>query len=193
LAEDEGRGASGATPFSVLGFDPAILARHAIPFGGIVMRTLGGRRIALVRHPPVLGGAGLCYGRLDLPLADPEVDVADLVARLEPMRGATIWTSPLSRCRLVAEALVAAWGVATVQVDARLVEMSFGAWEGMRWDDVPRADLDAWATDLLGFAPPGGESGAALVDRVTEIWRTIESCPGNQVVVTHGGPLKIVA
>jgi alpha-ribazole phosphatase len=175
-----------------MGFDPAILARPTMPMGGIVTRMVGGRRIALVRHPPLLGGNGLCYGRLDLPLANPDMDIPDLVARLEPMRGATIWTSPLSRCRLVAEALALAWGGAAVRVDARLMEMSFGEWEGMRWDEVPRNELDAWAADVEGFAPPGGESGVALVERVTEVWGIIESCAGNQVVVSHGGPLKVV-
>jgi alpha-ribazole phosphatase len=191
-AKPEGRGASGAAPFSVVGFDPAILARPAIAMGSIVTRSLRGRRIALVRHPPVLGGAGLCYGRLELPLANPDVDIPDLVARLEPMRSAMIWTSPLSRCRLVAEALGIAWRGAEVRVDARLMEMSFGAWEGMRWDDVPRAELDKWAPDLWHLAPPGGETGAALVKRVMEVWRIIEGCAKDQVVVTHGGPLKVL-
>jgi alpha-ribazole phosphatase len=188
----EGRGATGAVPFSVVSFDPAILARPATPMGSIITRTLGDRQIALVRHPPVLGGEGLCYGRLDLPLANPEVDIPDLVARLEPMRGATIWTSPLSRCRLVAEALALAWDGAAVQVDARLVEMSFGDWEGMRWGDVQRTELEAWAADLSGFALPGGETGAALVERVTEVWGIIKGYPGGQVVVSHGGPLKVM-
>ncbi len=144
--------------------------------------------IAFIRHPAVSGGAGRCYGRLDLPLADP-ADIPALVAVLAPLRGAMIHTSPLARCRLLAEALAAAWGQPAPKADARLMEMDFGAWEGLRWGDVPRADLDRWAADLLGFAPPGGETGAALIERVTEVWQAL-AAPA--VVITHGGPLKVL-
>ncbi len=147
--------------------------------------------LALVRHPAVTGGAGRCYGRLDLPLADP-ASVLPIVAALAPMRGAIIHTSPLARCRLVAEALAADWRQPAPLADPRLLEMDFGAWEGMVWDDIPREDLDRWAADLLGFAPPGGETGAALVARVTAFWRSVTERPGSHVVVTHGGPLKVL-
>jgi alpha-ribazole phosphatase len=147
--------------------------------------------IALVRHPAVAGTAGRCYGRRDLPLSDPG-SVARIVTALAPMRGATIHTSPLARCRLVAQALAAAWEQAAPIADARLLEMDFGAWDGMSWDDVPRCDFDRWAADLAGFAPPGGESGEALVGRVTEFWRMVAGLTGAQVVVTHGGPLKVL-
>jgi alpha-ribazole phosphatase len=141
--------------------------------------------IALVRHPAVADGRGRCYGRLDLPLAD-TASIAPIVAALAPMYGAMIHTSPLARCRLVAEAL------GTPAIDTRLREMDFGAWEGLAWDDVPRGDLDRWAADLIGFAAPGGETGAALVARVTAFWQALIRQPGAHVVVTHGGPLKVL-
>ena len=147
--------------------------------------------IALVRHPPVAIAAGRCYGRLDLPLADP-ADIPPILADVAPLRGAMIHTSPLARCRRVAEALAAAWRQATPMPDPRLLEMDFGAWEGLAWDDIPRADLDRWAADLTGFAPPGGETGAALVARVTAFWQSVTVQPGSHVIVTHGGPLKVL-
>jgi alpha-ribazole phosphatase len=147
--------------------------------------------IALVRHPAVANGAGRCYGRLDLPLADP-AGIAPMLAALAPMRGATIHTSPLARCRLVAEALAADWSQPQPTTDPRLLEMDFGAWEGLAWDDIPRPDLDRWAADLLGFAAPGGEPGATLVARVTAFWHSLMEWPGAHVVVTHGGPLKVL-
>jgi alpha-ribazole phosphatase len=145
------------------------------------------RGLAFVRHPPVADGTGRCYGRLDLAVAN-HADVAALAAALAPMRGAAIQTSPLARCRLVAEALATSWEQ-TARLDDRLQEMDFGAWEGLAWDDVPRAALDLWAGDLLGFAPPGGETGAALVARVTAFWLGLAR---PAVVITHGGPLKVL-
>jgi alpha-ribazole phosphatase len=146
---------------------------------------------ALVRHPPVAGGAGRCYGRLDLPLADPDQDIAALIAELADMKGAMIHTSPLSRCRLVADALAADWSIAALP-DDRLLEMNFGAWEGMTWDDVPRDALDAWAADLPGFAPPGGETGRDLIARVSDFWAGIVATGGAHVIITHGGPLRVL-
>lgn len=149
------------------------------------------RPIALVRHPAVSNAAGRCYGRLDLPLADP-ASIAPIVTALAPRRGATIHTSPLARCRVVAEALAADWSQPSPIIDARLLEMDFGAWEGLLWDDIPRADLDRWAADLLGFAAPGGETGAALVARVTDFWHNVTNRTGAHVIITHGGPLKVL-
>ena len=139
--------------------------------------------IALVRHPPLAVAAGICYGRDDLAIADP-ADVARIVAQLRDVHG-SVWTSPLRRCRIVADA------IGPNHVDARLIEMDFGAWDGMAWDAIPRAALDAWAADPLGFAPPGGETGAALIARVAAFCHALPS--GDHAVVAHGGPLKVLA
>ena len=71
------------------------------------------------------------------------------------------------------------------------MELDFGAWEGLPWDDVPRAALDAWAADVHGFAAPGGESGDALIARVRDF--AGELSRGDHIVVSHGGPLKVLA
>ncbi len=139
--------------------------------------------ILLVRHPPVDAG-GRCYGRLDL---DPDpAAVTRLAAEILRLadRPWTVWTSPARRCRLVAEAL------GRPIVDDRLQELDFGTWEGVPWDDIPRASLDAWAADPSGFAPPGGETGGALVARVSAF--AADCAQGNHVVITHGGPLKVL-
>ena len=119
---------------------------------------------------------------MDVPLAD-AASVGALAARLAGL-GGTVWTSPAARCRLVAEAL------GDHRVESRLQELDFGAWDGQLWDDVPRHALDAWAADPWGFAPPDGEGGRALVSRVQAFWTSLP--PGNHVVLTHGGPLKVL-
>ena len=76
-----------------------------------------------------------------------------------------------------------------LRVDDRLQELDFGDWEGQPWSTIPRDDLDRWAADPLAFAPPGGESGAALIARVLSFQTVLsEDC----VVVSHGGPLKVL-
>ncbi|GAB0115489.1 histidine phosphatase family protein [Acidisoma sp. C75] len=150
-----------------------------------------GLRFALLRHPPVAGGAGLCYGRQDLPLADAARDIPPLVAQLGPLRGARIITSPLGRCRRVAEALAAA-SAAVVEDAPGLLELNFGAWEGRRWESIPQAEIAAWAADLWGFAPPGGEAGGVLAARVEAVWAACLGACQPFLLITHGGPLKVL-
>ncbi len=52
--------------------------------------------------------------------------------------------------------------------------------------------LDAWARDPLGFAAPGGETGAALLSRVRAVAADLRSAPGPVAVVSHGGPLRLL-
>ena len=105
----------------------------------------------LIRHPRPDVAPGTCYGQTDLGLAESPRVVAE---RLRPLLPAdyALYTSPLRRARLLAEAL------GSPQVDARLQEIHFGEWEGRSFDEIGKAALDAWSAAPLDFAPPGGES-----------------------------------
>ncbi|WP_245870371.1 histidine phosphatase family protein [Teichococcus rhizosphaerae] len=148
-------------------------------------------RVALVRHLPTDLPPGLCYGRLDPPPRR-GADAAPLRAALSGFGPARWLCSPAQRCRALAGALAEG---ALITEDARLLELDFGEWEGRAWNDVPRAALDAWAADPWGFAPPGGESGAALVARLRAFHADLRAAAPrkNCVVVAHGGPLKVLA
>ena len=143
---------------------------------------------ALLRHLPTDIVPGLCYGRLDLP-PGAGGDAGGALAALEGFAATALFSSPARRCLALAEQVAAQTGL-PVRPDARLLELDFGAWEGMPWDDVPRAALDEWAADPWGFASPGGESGAALVARVRDFHAAL---PDHAIVVSHGGPLKVLA
>lgn len=134
--------------------------------------------IWLLRHGPVRVAPGICYGRKEVELAA----APEPPAGLPP--GARIVSSPARRCAALANAMGA------FTTDARLLELDFGAWEGVAWDDVPRAALDAWAADPWGFAPGGGESGQALLARVRAFWADAMDRP--LIIVSHGGPLRLL-
>ena len=72
-------------------------------------------------------------------------------------------------------------------------ELDFGTWEGQPWNNIPRDDINRWASDLLGFAPPGGESGADLIARVAAFHNDIVAAGQDCIVVSHGGPLRVLA
>jgi probable phosphoglycerate mutase len=74
------------------------------------------------------------------------------------------------------------------RVDAALMELTFGDWEGLTWAEVRARDaggVKARRADKWGFVPPGGgESYAMLAERVAA-W--LAALPGDTFVVAHGG------
>lgn len=141
------------------------------------------------RHPrPRLAGR-VCYGRLDVPLAEAaERGAAALVAAAgDPVE--RIVSSPASRALLVARAVAALTG-APLHTDDRLQEMDFGTWEGQAWSAVPRAALDAWAADTVGYRPGGGETVAEMLRRLRRAWTNLASSADNTLLVTHAGPIR---
>jgi len=144
--------------------------------------------LILLRHTRPLGAEGLCYGRTDLALDDSfEGETLRLLRDLPPV--ARIVSSPLSRCRRLAQRLAGARGL-PLQVIPELIEMDFGAWEGQRWDDVPRDQLDAWSADFHLARPHGGESVAQLLARATAALDTATAGPVPVLAVTHAGIIK---
>lgn len=135
----------------------------------------------LIRHPRLLIEPGICYGRLDVE-AENTAPVADALMAALPA-GLPVWSSPLRRCRELAECLHP-----HPVLDERLLEMNFGTWEGRPWDAIPRRELDAWATDVAGYAPPGGESPLALQQRALAF--VAELSVPEAVIVTHAGVIR---
>lgn len=141
-------------------------------------------QVFLIRHPRPQVATGVCYGRLDLPAADVEAVAAALRAQLPP--GLPLVSSPLVRCRALAEALHPA-----PRFEPALMEMDFGEWEGRHWHEIGAAALDAWAADLLHHAPPGGESAAMLQARAVACLDALaaEGLAAG-IVVTHAGVMR---
>ena len=78
------------------------------------------------------------------------------------------------------------------RTDSRLKELSFGSWEGRTWGEIKDTDPDGYAgrrRDKWTFAPPGGESYAALRERVEP---ALGSIAENAVLVGHGGVARVL-
>jgi broad specificity phosphatase PhoE len=132
------------------------------------------RRLYLVRHGAALGAAGRAIGHSDPPLsARGRRAVERLAATWQGPPPDRLLTSPLARAAATASLLAAAWGAAPARPEPRLAEMSFGAWDGRRWDEVHAADGErfaAWAERWWQAAAPDGEGFADLARRVGEWW-----------------------
>lgn len=145
----------------------------------------------LARHAPVLGGEGLCYGASDLP-ADAVASraAAEALAAQLPT-GLAAYASPLLRCQQLAQGLRALRPDLRIQDDARLREMDFGAWEGLRWTDIPRAEFDRWLADFADAPPAGdGETVRALMARVGQAWADWQASGRDALWVTHAGVMR---
>ncbi len=140
-------------------------------------------RLHLIRHPKPSIEPGICYGQLEISAKIEIAEVARLRAELPP--GLPVWSSPLLRCRHLAEQLHP-----QPIIDARLAEMNFGDWEGRPWGEIPRHELDAWAADIAGYAPPGGESPRLMQERARQAIARI-NVP-EAVVVTHAGVIRVL-
>jgi len=141
--------------------------------------------VIFVRHPATDAPADLCCGRLEVGLcAGAHAQIAACLDAL-PAASAVV-VSPLRRCRLLAERIAARDGV-VLRRDARLMEYHFGAWEGRRWSEIPRAESDPWTADFLDAAPPGGERFSELIARVRA---AIADIPEGATVIAHAGPIR---
>ncbi len=142
----------------------------------------------MLRHTRPDIPAGICYGQSDLDVAESfESEVQTLLARLPTV--SQIVTSPLRRCRKLADAIAEARDL-SVQLDARFKEMDFGRWENVAWEAVPRHELDAWAENFYHARPHGGESVAQLNSRVEAAVLQIRTSPGDVLIVTHSGVIR---
>ena len=143
--------------------------------------------LVLIRHTQV-AVSGVCYGRLDVPLAASFAsEAAILQGHCAGLTADQIYTSPAHRCSLLAQRLFSARVIA----DTRLQELDFGAWEGRRWDDIGEPAITAWAADYIHHAPPDGESYAQLAQRVAAFLETITASGAQQVVaITHAGVIR---
>ncbi|MEM7639843.1 MAG: alpha-ribazole phosphatase [Pseudomonadota bacterium] len=144
--------------------------------------------VILVRHTTPRVAPGTCYGQTDLPLVDSfEAEADQVLQSLPPI--ANIVSSPLQRCRRLAEHVAQARGL-VIEIEPRLQEMDFGAWEGLPWNEIPRHELDAWAADFLHACPHGGETVARLQARVRQALKPWQAFERTTLCVTHAGVIR---
>lgn len=150
--------------------------------------------IVVVRHGRTAANAdGLLLGRADPPLDETGVrQAAALGSACSELDVARVVTSPLGRCRATAEALAAGLGAdVPVEVDERWIELDYGDLDEQPLAQVPASTWAAWRADVT-WAPPGGESLAALGARVRAACAdlTAVAVERDVIVVSHVSPIK---
>jgi alpha-ribazole phosphatase len=154
----------------------------------------GNMRLHLVRHPQPAVDPGICYGATDLPVTEGELRrVQERLAAAGLPGRLPLYTSPLRRCALLAARL----RPLGVHIDARLAEMNFGRWEMRPWSGIARAEVDAWATDLLYYRPGGAENVLDVAQRVAAFVADLRadlrsSTIEEALLICHAGTIRLL-
>ncbi|HEX8995508.1 MAG TPA: histidine phosphatase family protein [Ktedonobacterales bacterium] len=152
-------------------------------------------RLLLIRHGEASGNRELRYlGTTDAPLTASGEEQARRLAealRDAPMRA--LYCSPLLRARGTAAALLAA---EAPEIEQRLCEQDYGAWEGLTSAEARARDPQLYAEWERGLvdAPPQGESFAQLRTRSVACADALAQRHAGEVIalVSHVGPIKAI-
>lgn len=145
--------------------------------------------IFLIRHTTPAVEKGVCYGQTDLDVTDSFHEEAMIITQHLPDNIVQVYSSPLQRCKKLAEHLFAA---KPVELQKDLMELNCGKWEMQKWDDIPRHEIDPWMKDFVTVRTPEGESYIDLHERVVAQFEKIRQLQQPAAIVAHGGVIRSI-
>lgn len=150
------------------------------------------RMIYLVRHGETeFNRERRLQGHVDSPLTDLGRRQAEAVgAQLKSLIGAEpgwrILASPLGRTRRTAEIVAQRLGGARIEIEPRLIELSWGEWDGRLRADLAAA-CPAFGRSNWAFHAPTGESYPAMCARLSSWLADLPPEPQRKIIaVSHG-------
>jgi len=134
--------------------------------------------ILLVRHGETeWNREGRYQGRTDVPLSEVgKAQVAALGQRLKSIEIAKAYASPLSRAKNTAEAILSG-RTTPLWLDAGLIEISHGEWEGKLASDVEISHAEMFGVwrSRPGRNSPAGPGAETLGDVEARAWAVLEA------------------
>jgi alpha-ribazole phosphatase len=145
--------------------------------------------VYVIRHTSVDVEQGICYGQLDVPLAPSFESEKAIVQTKLPIDIDIVYSSPLSRCVLLAQSL----GYKNIQFEDALLEVNFGDWEGKKWSEINKEKLEKWMLNFVTAKPPLGESLEELFERTKLFLEKLRDANHQKVLlVSHAGFIRCV-
>jgi len=161
--------------------------------------------IYLVRHTTPAVEKGVCYGQANLDVTETFHSEAAIIRQHLPEKATAVYSSPLKRCKILAEHL---YNDHNIHLVDELMEINCGNWELKVWDEIPKHEIDPWMSDLLHVRIPAGESYTDVYERVKQCFNKIVALhqpenfnnhfPGEPsnvprtVIVAHGGVIRSI-
>ena len=135
-------------------------------------------------------------GQSDPPLTPQGREQARLLAATLAGEGIErVLSSSLRRAQQTAHILANRLGAAWEQ-DARLNEITYGSWDGLRWDEIEKRDPETAKRKLEDWweiTPPGGETFVDFYQRVRGAWIDLQLDARTTAVVAHSGVNSVLA
>jgi len=156
-------------------------------------------RLYMVRHGTTRMNVQNRYrGRCDVPLdAQGYQDAVDAARRLSGVGLAAVYTGPLRRTIATANVIADEAGVPDIRILHGLINLDYGAWEGMT--SAEASAHDARAFELYTASPqrafcPDGEKLSVAQDRIIAALRLIGERHRDEAVcaVTHAVMIRLV-
>ncbi len=130
-------------------------------------------------------------GRIDRPLSETGIEQIRQLQLPEAFRQLRWYCSPLQRARQTAELLQ----ITDPTIEAALIEMNWGEWEGEILRPLRKQFGDAMRDNEargLDFCPPSGESPRQLQDRLKPWLKVIGEQGGDCGAVVHKGVIRCI-
>ena len=145
--------------------------------------------LTLIRHAPTTWNEQRrIQGRSDIPLSDSGRLSAKAWVLADDLRQAQWFSSPLQRTRQTASIL----GI-DAKIEDRLIETSWGSWEGESLDNLRDLHGEAMQQNEargLDFCPPDGESPRMVQDRIIPWLAFVGGLDHPVAAVTHRGVIR---
>lgn len=146
-------------------------------------------QLHLIRHTTVNLPKGICYGFSDvMPDHSWEAEAEMIKQKLVPLNISKVYSSPLSRCRLLAEKISK-----DVIIDDRLIELNFGSWELKPWNEIAGPMADQWMNDFVNVRCPEGESYLDMSIRIQAFLKDLAQTKKKEIVIiSHAGAIRAI-
>ncbi|HRE60134.1 MAG TPA: histidine phosphatase family protein [Micropepsaceae bacterium] len=148
-------------------------------------------RIAFLRHGPTDWNAqSRIQGREDVGLSDEGLQLMESLRLPAPFDAARVFTSPLSRARATAQAIMAPQ---PHEAEDSLIEMDWGQWSGETVGTLRERLGDAFLENEargLDFRAEGGESPRDVMARLSGFARKAAHLQEPVLAITHKGVIR---
>ena len=146
------------------------------------------KQVLLARHPETEANVtGRWVGRGNAPFTKTGLAQADAVAaEIVAFDADHVWSSPLERALIPATKAADALGLPH-EIDDRLIEMDFGAAEGLTIEEAHGRGIEFEFKAVDHPVAEGGESRREIMARTATVMDALTALSDRPAVVTHGG------